>query len=223
MEQFLGKVTQGDSLILLNELPNESIDLIVTDPPYGDGVGYGRNNKEILNNEDESINYKVLPLLYDKLKNGGGCYLFTNWKFSYKIQQFIVENTQFNIRMQLVIVKNNIGMGAGFRNQYELCLVLEKGDVIYKRNDLSNVLKMQHIQHDEESHPHQKGVELLKILIEQTSNENDIVLDCFSGSGSTGVACIKTKRQFIGFELEQKYVDIANKRIQDESRKLTLF
>jgi site-specific DNA-methyltransferase (adenine-specific) len=122
--------------------------------------------------------------------------------------------------MQLVIVKNNIGMGYGFRNQYELCLVLEKGKVKYNRNDVSNVLPMQHIQHDENSHPHEKAVGLLKLLIEHSSKEGDLVLDCFAGTGSTLVACQELKRNFIGIELEPRWHKIAEERIKNISNPL---
>lgn len=213
LEPYLNKVTQGDCLEILKQLPDKCIDLILTDPPYGDGIGYGRLDKTIANNEDESINYKVLPILYDKLKSGGVCYLFTNWKFSSKIQAFLGEKTLFSIRMQLVIVKNNFGMGYGFRNQYELCLVLEKGKAKYNRNDVSNVLQMQHVHHDEHSHPHEKGIDFLKILIDHSSKEGDVVLDCFAGSGSVLVASKDMKRNFIGIELDEKWHRLANERL----------
>ena len=94
-----------------------TFDLIVTDPPYGDGIGYGRNGKTILNNEDESINYKILPLLYKVLKPDKSCYLFTNWKFEHKLRNFIETETDFNIRMLICIVKNkDINYGEMFDN-----------------------------------------------------------------------------------------------------------
>ena len=60
-----------------------------------------------------------------------------------------------------------------------------------------------------------KPVDLLEYLIKTSSNENDIILDCFMGSGSTGVACMNTNRYFIGIELEEKYFEIAKKRIEE--------
>lgn len=63
-------------------------------------------------------------------------------------------------------------------------------------------------------HPTQKPIDLMKYLIEVSSNENDIVLDPFMGSGSTGVACINTNRSFIGIELDKTYFDIAKERIE---------
>ena len=63
-------------------------------------------------------------------------------------------------------------------------------------------------------HPTIKPQEILKNLIVNSTVENDVVLDCFMGSGSTGVACVNLKRNFIGIELEEKYFKIAKERIQ---------
>ena len=63
-------------------------------------------------------------------------------------------------------------------------------------------------------HPTQKPVNLLEYLIKTYSNENDIILDNCMGSGSTGVACVNTNRQFIGIEKEEKYFEIAKRRIE---------
>ena len=60
-----------------------------------------------------------------------------------------------------------------------------------------------------------KPVALLEYLIKTSSNESDVVLDCFMGSGSTGVACMNTNRKFIGIELDEKYFDMAKKRIEE--------
>lgn len=59
-----------------------------------------------------------------------------------------------------------------------------------------------------------KPVDLLEYIIETSSNENDLVLDCFMGSGSTGVACKNTNRDFIGIELDEKYFNTAKERIE---------
>lgn len=69
-------------------------------------------------------------------------------------------------------------------------------------------------------HPTQKPVELLEYLIKTYTNENETVLDNCMGSGSTGVACINTNRNFIGIELEEKYFNIAKERIENAKRDL---
>jgi DNA modification methylase len=74
----------------------------------------------------------------------------------------------------------------------------------------------------ERYHPTQKPLKIIKELIEKYTNENDIILDPFIGSGTTAIACMQTNRNFIGIELEPKYVDIANKRIEDYKKQLQL-
>ncbi len=65
-------IIEGDCLVEMRKFADKSFDLVLTDPPYGDGIGYGRFDKEIANNEDESINYKALPEIYRLLTEGGG-------------------------------------------------------------------------------------------------------------------------------------------------------
>ena len=72
-------------------------------------------------------------------------------------------------------------------------------------------------------HPTQKPDDLLQYLIMTYTNEKETVLDNTMGSGSTGVACVKTKREFIGIEVEQKYFDIATKRIGNAKLQTSLF
>ena len=85
-------------------------------------------------------------------------------------------------------------------------------------------LSIQTFSRDSDSfHPTQKPVDLLRYLIRTYSNEGDTILDNCMGSGTTAVACIKEKRHFIGFELNQEYFDKACKRIDAERRQLTLF
>ncbi|MBQ2348254.1 MAG: site-specific DNA-methyltransferase, partial [Clostridia bacterium] len=67
----------------------------------------------------------------------------------------------------------------------------------------------------EQTHQNQKPIDLLKQAIEKSSDEGAVVFDGFIGSGSTGVACVNTNRNFIGIELDEHYFDIAKKRIQD--------
>lgn len=88
----MSEVILGDCLEVLKKLPDESIDCVITDPPYGDGISYGRGDKEILNNQDESINYEFLKIVCSKMKQDTVCYLFTNWKFEHKIRNFLETN-----------------------------------------------------------------------------------------------------------------------------------
>lgn len=216
------KTYNADCFDLIAVMPNECLDLVIADPPYGDGVGYGRNGKEILNNEDESINYRFLDAVLPKMKQNTTLYLFSNHKFIYQIKEYAIANG-YNYRMLCILVKNNIGMGYGFRNQYECCLVLEKGKAKYNLNDVSNVWKMKHVQHDDKSHPHKKDYDIIRKIILHSSNENDLVFDGFLGSFSTAIACHKEKRQYIGTELDEKWYKIGLKQLECLQQQTTLF
>lgn len=207
-------IYHGDCLEVMQDFEDKSFDLVLTDPPYGDGIGYGRFGKQIENNEDESINYAVLPEIARVLREDSVCYLFTNWRFSPQITAFLGEWGGFSIRTMLVIVKNNIGMGHGFRNQHEFCFVLEKGKPKYNGNDMSNVQFMRHINHDKNTHPHEKDTYMLQRFLEHASAESDTTLDPFMGSGSTLVAAYQLGRKAVGIEISEKYCEIAAKRLE---------
>ena len=69
-------------------------------------------------------------------------------------------------------------------------------------------------------HPSEKPVEAIMVLVDSLSDEGEIVLDPFTGSGTTGVACVKTNRRFIGIEIEERYCEIAARRIEYEASHL---
>jgi len=181
--------------------------------PYGDNAGYGRGGKTIINNEDESINYKYLDAVYHKLKDNKSLYLFTNHKFVDLLKHHAID-TGWNYRMLIVLVKNNLGLGYGFRNQHELCLVLEKGKATYNSKSFSNVLKMKHVEHDNDSHPHQKEWDVIRKIILHSSEKGDVVLDNFAGSFTTAKACFEEGRMFMGTELDPKWYDKYQKELE---------
>lgn len=218
----INKVYNDNCFNIINEMPDEYLDLVIVDPPYGDGIGYGRGNKEILNNEDESINYEFLEKILPKMKQDTSLYLFSNHKFFSKIKDYAV-SIGYSYRMLCILVKNNIGMGYGFRNQYEVCLVLEKGKAKYNLNDVSNVWKMKHVQHDDDSHPHQKQYDVIRKIIMHSSKEGDLVFDGFMGSYTTAIACYKEKRNFIGTELDAKWCTLGQKKLDNLMNQTTLF
>lgn len=210
----VNKVYNDDCFNIIKLMPNNFLDLVIVDPPYGDGIGYGRNGKEILNNEDESINYKFLDAILPKMKTDTSLYLFSNHKFCYQIKEYAISNG-FNYRMLCILYKNNIGMGYGFRNQYEVCLVLEKGKAIYNLKDVSNVWKMKHVHHDDNSHPHQKDYNIIRKIIMHSSKKGDLVFDGFMGSFSTAISCYKEKRNFLGAELDKKWYKSGQRKLDD--------
>ena len=225
---------QGDCLELMKDIPNKSIDLIVTDPPYkltsrgGSGTmgGYWKEEKAkkgvIFDNNSISCK-EYLPEFYRILKNKSILYLMCN---NTNLQEMINVATQsgFKFVKSLIWEKGNKICGRYYMNCFEYILLFRKGgDKPIKNCGTPDILKVpikkQKDINGKNLHDTEKPVELMKILIENSSDENDIILDPFMGIGSTGIASKELKRNFIGIELDEKYFNIAKERINNIVRK----
>ena len=224
------ELIHGDCLVEMKNIPDKSIDLIVTDPPYrltsrgssGTMSGYwasslSKQGKVFENNDIDIEEY--LPEFYRVLKDGTHCYIMTNQS---NLPHFlnVISKSSFKFIKCLIWDKCNKICGRYYMNCFEYIIMLRKGrertindcgqgDILLvpnkktKRNDGKNI-------HDSE-----KPITLMEILISNSSNEGDCILEPFMGSGSTGVACINTKRDFIGIELNEEYFKIAEERINN--------
>ena len=225
----LNKIYNEDCLIGFKDVDSNSIDLIVTDPPYkitarGNGGNSGGmfqkkevNNGKVFKTNDLEIE-DWLPEFYRVLKPDSHCYIMTNNK---NITHYlnIIDNSDFHFIKNLIWVKDNKIMGQAYMSQFEYIIMLRKGS--HKRINncgVSDVFNIPNKKIKDENgktiHDTEKPIELMQTLIENSTNPNDIVLDPFVGIGSTAIACINTSRNYIGFELDKHYCDIANARIQ---------
>lgn len=169
-----------------------------------------------------------LPEIYRVLKQSTHCYLMINAR-NLKELQTKAEAVGFKFCNLLVWIKNNATPDKFYMKRTELILMLRKGKERYI-NDMgtSNVFSYPNILGNK-YHPNEKPVELMRDLIINSTNEGDIVLDPFMGSGSTCLACKQTGREYVGIEIEQKYYDIAVKRLnsaivsRNNSTQQTLF
>lgn len=212
------ELLNGDCLELMKDIPDKSIDLILTDPPYGIGFQSNyRKEKFAKIQNDNSINCEFLDECKRILKDTGAIYCFTRWDvYPEWANQF---NRRFKIKNLIVWFKRGGGLGdlkKGYIYNHEFIIysAMEKHRLNGKRrNDVFEFAKESGIKY---LHPTQKPIQLLEEIIRRSSNENDIVLDCFMESGSTGVACINTNRRFIGIELDKNYFEIAKNRINEK-------
>ena len=217
---------KGDCLELMQQIRSETIDLIVTDPPYKiitGGDSNGKNSirpKGILSGNRELMKFtpkfsEWLPECYRVLKNGTHAYFMVN---STNLTEMLVEveKVGFKIHNILIWKKNNCTPSQFYMKNCEYIIFCRKGKAKYVNNmggsktvhDFNNII-------GNKVHPTEKPIELMKFYIENSSEENDTVLDPFMGSGSTGVACVNTFRNFIGFEIDENYFNIATKRIEE--------
>lgn len=221
------EIKQGDCLELMKEINNESIDLIVTDPPYL--MNYKTNHRkdkkhdfctEIKNDDNFEIIELYIKECYRILKKDSAIYMFCN---SNKIDYFkqMIEKYGFKIKNIIVWVKNNWSAGdlkAQYGKQYEFIIYANKGRKKINGKRLTDVWFFDRVSGKKQVHQNQKPIELLQQAIEKSSNENDTIFDGFMGSGSTGVACINTNRNFIGFELDENYFNIAKERLESTTQ-----
>lgn len=219
----------GDCLELMKDIPDKSIDLVVTDCPYkivqgGCTTGAYGNKKGQLDNfenlksgklfDNNDIEFKDwLPDLYRILKDNTHCYIMINAR-NIKELQLEAEKVGFKFQNILVWKKNNATPNRYYLNNCEFILMLRKGKAKNINNmGTKNVLEIPNII-GKKKHPTEKPVELMKILIENSSNEKDVVIDPFMGVGATGIACKELNRNFIGIEIDEKYFEIAKNRIE---------
>ena len=221
------KLICGECIEQLKLLDDNSIDLIVTDPPYrttsrGNCLGGGMFKKKInlkgqvftYNNTDCS---EYAPEFYRVLKDGSHCYVMTNHVNLVNILNVFIESG-FHFIKSLIWDKQNKIVGTYYMSQFEYILFFRKGrGVKINHCGTSDILSVQNKKTKDENgknyHDTEKPVELMKILIDNSSKEYDIVLDPFMGIGSAGIACKELNRYFIGIEIDQTYFKIAEQRM----------
>lgn len=224
------KLYNNNCLDILKTISNNSVDLIVTDPPYkvtsrgnsGTMGGYWKTDIAKSGNifENNNISCKeYLPEFYRILKDKTHCYVMCN---NTNLQEMINVGitSGFSFVKCLIWEKGNKICGRYYMNSFEYIILFRKGgDKPINYCGTSDILKIPIKKLKDENgknlHDTEKPVELMKILIENSTNTNDIVLDPFMGIGSTGVACKELNRDFIGIEIDEKYYKIAEKRINE--------
>lgn len=207
----------GDCLQVMKLIPDKSVDLVLTDPPYGMSyVSSWRKQKHEEIDLDDNLEWVggFLKEIFRVLKDDTHAYVFCN---DYAISEFrsIAKEIGFTPKRTLVWVKNNHTSGdleGDYANKTEFILYLHKGRKLLNGGRDTNVLFYD--RENCESHPTIKPVQLLKYLAIKSSNENDLVLDPFLGSGTTARACKDLGRRFIGIEISEKYCSIAEERLK---------
>lgn len=228
------KLFNGDCLELFKQIPDKSIDLIVTDPPYQiDNTKAGGNSalaKSIQGMNDElaganicnGFNKAILTEMTRVMKNIN-CYIWCNHKQIPMYLDYFVKGLgcAFDI---LVWVKSNAT--PLFNNKYltdkEYCLYFRRGGYCNPKDyEAAKTAYFQPINTKDKkiyNHPTIKPINIIQNLVANSSREGDVVLDCFMGSGTTGVACVKLNRDFIGMELNPEYYRMAEARIAAENQ-----
>lgn len=210
----------GDCLEVLPDLPDESVDCIITDPPYGmsyKSLSRSLPKATIANDGPEAYRLldKALAIAVQKLKLDSHVYIFTDWHV-YEPMAEVVKK-YFHLKNVLVWAKNNRTRGdlkGNYGYQHEMVFYAHKGrrHLLGKRE--GNVLNFNKVYSNRMKHPTEKPVSLLEYLIGKSTKEGETILDMFAGSGATCVAARNRKRNYIGIEIDQTWYTVAKERLE---------
>lgn len=223
------KIMCGDARIeenVNNLMLDEKVNMVLTDPPFG--VDYNNKNKDL--NErlggdriteyieaDNTVDFEEFSFDFIKnfrLTSYNTIYIWINGKNAYKLYNAMLKNDIY-ISSQLIWLKNNhVLTRQDYSSKYEICFYGWKNKHKYYGQFSHDVLEYNRLNANK-LHPTQKPVEMLEKLLKDGSRENNIIYDCFLGSGSTLIACEKLNRSCYGFELNPVYCDVIIKRWED--------
>lgn len=226
-----------DCLEGLKEVPDKSVDLIVTDPPYFLSMGHAGSSTNATRLGSEQLNsnrafndlaictpfYRQLFREYGRvLKDDGTFYFFTDWRgYAY---YFPLINAELPVR-NLIVWDKKSGPGSFYSFAHELVIFgtykpktkAGVGTNVWREAAFNSGAKK---TNGEKVHPTQKPVELIAKMIEDSTDPGAVILDTFMGSGTTAVACLRTGRDYIGFELDERYHAIALQRVAAEADRM---
>lgn len=229
----MATVHLGDARELVHYLDPGSVNCVICDPPYGvnfrsrraetaDGKNYVADIEHDNDLETARLLFLdvMIPLVVERSAHECEVYVFTRWDVVGDWIEILRELEPHGLRYKMLLVwdKGIPGMGdidANWGCGHELILYAKKGkrDVRYRRSGILHHDKLGSKQH---VHPTEKPVGLMRDLIEMSTEKGDLVVDPFAGSGSSLVAAEHLGRQAIGFELEQRYYDIIERRLSQQ-------
>lgn len=220
------KVITGDCLEVLRPMPDASVDAVVTDPPYG--IAYQSAWRIDKNARHDPIAGDAAPFVwfmpeaFRLLAPNSAAFVFCRWDTAEAFRQ-AAEWAGFKVRGQVVWDREHHGMGdltGAPAPQHDLAWVLGKGRFKFPGKRPKSVIRSARLGGNALVHPTQKPDDLMVQVVDAYCRDAGTVLDPFTGSGTTGVAAVKTGRNFIGIELDEGYADIARRRISEAAEEM---
>ena len=232
IENYIGKIINAECLSVMKEMPDKSVDLVLTDPPYGiDYLSNRTDNHDRIENDKLNNWQEMIPKFLIEARRiltvSGCCCCCCGGGKTPVTALFTIEAIKHFNLIQTLVWKKFIGLGWRYRPAYENILILSKDKNNYAFYDetksCSNVIEgiNQDIPQSDE-HPTQKPIPLMAKLINIHSKENDIVFDPFCGGGSILVAAEMLNRRWIGIEISEAYCKIAQERVDREKSQLKM-
>lgn len=233
----VNKIYNDDCINILKQLPDKCIDMVLTDPPYllhkfgGEATDRplakrATKMKQSILFMADGFNYEEIFKEFKRICCPLNLYIFcsnlqiattmsyfekdyaTTLLVWHKTNAIPLANLTYHSNLEFIVCVRE--KGAFFNNS---ATIAEK----------SKIYSMPYPSNADRFHPSQKPVELIEGLIKMKSKENDLVLDCFSGSGTTAIACSELKRNFICIEKDKQYYEMSVKRLEEYNRQLKLF
>lgn len=212
-------IIHGDSLTVLRQMEAESVDAIITDPPYGIDYHTKGTGASIQNDKSPFIwfLYDAFRILKSGASGQGTLTCFTRWDVE---QTFIdaMKLAGFHVKSEVIWDKVLHGMGdcrAQFAPTHENIIFAVKGKFNFPGHRPNDVVSFKRLSSSQMIHPTEKPVGLLASLITSVTKPGDLIVDPFAGSGSTLIAAKKTGRRFIGIELDVEHFEKAQRRIEE--------
>ena len=217
------KVIHGSSLEALKGMDSESFDLILSDPPYMEYKTSHRKDKQdklstAIIYQDRQDQLETISECMRVLKNDHAFFLCTNWQNIWWMQQ------RFESFMRNMIVWDKGNWTAGdlkgsFGNKHEIIFLLTKGKGwTYKDKRENDIWEIARAGTDR-IHPTEKPVALYRKMIENSTNEGDLIFDPYGGSGSSAQAALELNRNILVYELDEEYCRRIQKRIDNWNKR----
>lgn len=231
LKKWLNTIQCIDCREGLKKIQNNSIDLIIADPPYGISRELNCKNQRLGTTAKLNFDFGEWDK-FDKewfeiaIKKTKGWIITFCAKKDIGIYWNILEKNRFVAIDALAWLKPDplpLNAKSKFLNAWEALVVGKKPGAYWGSRYFPNILKFQAPKGKDRIHPTQKPLGLIKKLIELTTKKGDIVLDPFMGSGTTAVACKQLGRNFIGFEISKEYCELAKKRLNRVNERLEVF
>lgn len=229
ISEFINRIICEDCIEATKRIPDAVVDFVITDPPFNVGLDYKSIDDDIPN-EDYSIwCSKWIKELYRVLKPNHYCIVFSGDKKLYWLQKAVMESGfifHHYLKWHKPTCQRALA-GTVFFGRTELALVLSKEkpslELINRKELYQDTITCDNTtpnQNDSVDHPARRPIKLYLKIIKGFTKENDLVLDCFLGSGTTAIACKTLNRNFIGIEIDPEYCKIAEDRLKNVPERL---
>jgi len=223
MAQF--KLSNQDAVAWLKTLDNESVDLLITDPPYESLEKYRKIGTTTRLKKSKSSSNEWFPIfknerfeelfceIYRVLKKNSHFYLYCDQETMF-VAKPVAEAAGFKFWKPIIWDKVKIGMGYHYRARYEMILFFEKGKRKINNLSIPDIIQEPRVF---KAYPTEKPVGVSEILVEQSSTQGEVIADPFCGSGSVGVAAVNKSCTFWGNDIQSAAVELTQSKLFEKN------